>query len=109
MNKTTNNEISPFEAYQIVTGQSGNPFAIFISNRLPGKTNYLKACHVLEESLKDYEKTKCHNLKVEDSDEKIKAFNLVVEYEINIRFFKYCCDKRRGLQIFNQGRIGAKN
>ena len=40
---------------------------------------------------------------MEDKD-KIKAFDLLLKYEINIRFFRYCCDKRRGLHVFNQGR-----
>ena len=39
-----------------------------------------------------------------EEKDKIKAFDLLLKYEINIRFFRYCCDKRRGLHVFNQGR-----
>lgn len=36
--------------------------------------------------------------------DKEKAFDLLVDKDINVRFLHYCFDKRKGLRIFNQNR-----
>lgn len=38
------------------------------------------------------------------NEEKVKAFDIILEKEINIRFLLYSFNRRLGLRLFNQGR-----
>lgn len=38
------------------------------------------------------------------NEEKVKAFDIILEKEINVRFLLYSFNRRLGLRLFNQGR-----
>ena len=38
------------------------------------------------------------------NEEKVKAFDIILKKEINVRFLLYSFNRRLGLRLFNQGR-----
>lgn len=38
------------------------------------------------------------------NEEKVKAFDIILEKKINVRFLLYTFNRRLGLRLFNQGR-----